>query len=552
MDWGLVTQEWALLPGAIVDILTSPVVVLALLIGGVIGIAVGLMPGLTAVMAMSLLLGFMLNLPVEAGLGLLIGVYTGAIYSGSITAVLLNIPGTPAAAVTTLDGFPLAKQGKAREAVGTTTWASFFGEWIGEIVGFILLPFVAALALMLGDWELFLVALIGILLAGGLAGRSPLKGWIAAFIGITISMVGTDPIYGTPRFGFTPELMRGVDFVPVLIGVFGVAEILFVLRSKQPYRLAGKPGRAITRWDILRKPASVVNIARSGLIGVLMGIVPGSGESAAPWIAYDLARRRSRRPQDFGKGSHEGLIAAETSNNATSGGALIPSLTLGIPGSGPTAILIAALFMYGVRPGPSLIVEEPGFIATTIALFLISAVVMRVLAYLASTYFIRLLSIPRTIILPIAVTLGFVGAWGVGFTVFDIQVVLVCGLIGYVLRSRGFPLAPLVLGILIGPVADQSLRRAILTYEGDFGAMFTRPIALVLAGFLLAWLAWTLWKLWRGDRGGAEDDTALEDAADDDPADADEPAPGGEPAPSSARTGRTPGSDDDPPETDQR
>src|SRR5699024_3758263 len=254
MDWSLVVQEWVKFPEAVWEILTNPMTIFALIIGGIIGIAVGMLPGLSAVMAMSLLLGFTLSFPVDAGMGLLIGVYTGAIYSGSITAVMLNIPGTPAAVATTLDGFPLAKQGKAREAVGTVTWASFFGEWIGEIVGFILMPFVAMVALMLGDWELFLVAMIGILLAGALAGKSPLKGWIAAFIGIAVSVVGTDPIFGTSRFGFTPELMRGIDFVPVLIGLFGVAEILVVLRSRKPYKMEGKPGRAITRWDLLRKP----------------------------------------------------------------------------------------------------------------------------------------------------------------------------------------------------------------------------------------------------------------------------------------------------------
>src|SRR5699024_6993671 len=254
--------------------------------------------------------------------------------------------------------------------------------------------------------------------------------------------------------------------------------------SRKPYKMEGKPGRAITRWDLLRKPRNVINIVRSSLIGVVMGMVPGAGESASPWIAYDVARRQSKEPEKFGKGSHEGLIAADTANQATSGGALIPTLTLGIPGSGPTAILLAALFMYGVHPGPSLIVEEPGFIATVIALFLISAVIMRFLAYFASTYFIKLLSIPRGIILPIAVALGTIGAWGVGFTLFDIQVMLIAGLLGYILRTRGYPLAPLVLGVLIGPIADQSLRRAIITYGGDFAAMFTRPVGLVIIGVL--------------------------------------------------------------------
>jgi putative tricarboxylic transport membrane protein len=493
VDWGLVVQEWRLLPAGILDILTSPGTILAVAAGGVIGIIAGILPGLTAVMAMALLLGFMFQLPLDAGLGLLVGTFTGSIYAGSITAIMLNIPGTPAAAATVLDGFPLAKKGKAREAVGTATLASFFGEVFGEFGTLLLLPFIAVLAMQLGDWEVFLVAMIGVLLAGGLAGDNPVKGWIAGSLGILVAMVGTDPIYGVQRFGYTPQLLRGIEFVPALIGLFGLAEVFHALRSRTPYQLTGSPGRAITLWSEFLSFAALRNLVRSSFIGMGTGLIPGVGESAAPWLAYDAAKRRSKRPQDFGRGSHEGLMAAETANNATSGGSLIPMMVLGIPGSGPTAVLLAALFMYGVRPGPLLIVESPGFIGRTIALFWLSAIMMRLLAFLGSAYFIRLLSIPREVILPLAVCLGYIGAWGAGFTRFDIWVVFVFGVIGYVLRSRGFPLAPMVLGVLVGPIADRSLRRALITYGESYPAMFARPVGVLLVGVLIL-MIWVTFK----------------------------------------------------------
>ncbi|TCJ19987.1 transporter [Rubrobacter taiwanensis] len=483
MNWDLVVQEWSLLPSGFVELVTDPIVLLCIAVGGIIGVFAGIMPGLTAVMAMSLLLGFTFELPPEAGLGLLIGIFTGAIYAGSITAIMINMPGTPAAAATVLDGFPLARQGKAREAVGSATWASFFGEVIGEFITLVLLPVIAVFALLLGDWEIFLVALIGLALAGSLAAKSPLKGWIAGLFGFLVAMVGLDPIYGVERFGYTPEMLRGIQFLPALIGLFGIAEVIYVLRHQTPYALTEPPGRAITRWRELKR--NVGNIIRSAFVGVGMGVVPGVGESAAPWAAYDIARRRSREPEKFGKGSHEGIIAAETANNATSGGSLIPAMVLGIPGSGTTAVLIAALFAYGLRPGPLLIVESPGFIGKVILMFWFSALWTRAIAYFMSQHFIRFLSIPREIILPAAVCLAVIGAWGTGFTKFDIWVALLFGVIGYLMRRRGYPLAPMVLGILVGPIADRALRRAILTYGGDWMEMLARPVGLVMLTLLI-------------------------------------------------------------------
>jgi putative tricarboxylic transport membrane protein len=483
MRWDLVIQEWALFPKSAMALLTSPQTLIALAGGSVLGMVVGAMPGLTAVMAMALLLGFVFRLPMEWGLAILIGIYTGAMFGGGITAIMVNIPGTPAAAATAVDGFPLARQGKAREAIGAVISASLVGELLGELCTLLFLPLVMLAALRIGDWEVFIIAIFGLLVAGALAGRSVLKGWIAAVVGLLIAMVGLDALFAVPRFVYSLELSRGVGFVPALIGLFGLSEVFMVLRERKAYQILGDPGAAIIDWAVI--PRYFKTIVRSVLVGLGIGIVPGVGESAAPWVAYDLARRKSANPEQFGKGAMEGVVAAEVADNATSGGALIPTLVLGIPGSGPTAVLLAALFIYGIRPGPTLLIDRPGFIAFIVVVFWASALTSRVVAKPLSTVLIRALSAPREIILPTAAALGLLGAWASGFTRLDILSAFAFGIVGYVMRVRGFPLPPMVLGILIGPILDASLRRAILTHSTAPLEILTRPVGLILAAFLL-------------------------------------------------------------------
>lgn len=483
MNWEILTQEWFLFPKMLYEVVSNPQTIMGIIGGGLLGMIGGILPGISAVMAMTLMLGFVFKLPVDAGLGLLVGIYCGAIYGGSVTAILLNMPGTPAAAATVLDGHAMARKGKAREAIGIATWSSFFGEIGGELGTFIFLPFIAIVALKLGDWEIFLVAFIGLTLAGALGAKNPIKGWIAAFGGFLVAMIGTDPIWGIFRYGYTPNLMRGIQFIPVLIGLFGITEVLWVLREKVPYQLTEAEGPMIAKLSAFK--GSIKIVFQSIFIGLGVGIVPGVGESVSPWLAYDVAKRNSKNAQEFGKGCPEGVIAPEVANNATSGGALIPMLVLGIPGSGPTAVMLAALFMYGIRPGPMLIIEFPGFIAKVIIMFWISAVVFRLLAWLLSKYFIKLLSIRREVILPIAVCFAVIGAWGVGFSIFDISVMFIFGIVGYIMRLQEFPMAPMVLGVMVGGIADQMLRRAILTYSGNLGAMFIRPFGLFLIVILI-------------------------------------------------------------------
>jgi hypothetical protein len=324
MDWSLILQEWKLLPTVVLGILSQPLLVITVALGAIMGMIVGMLPGISAVMAMSLLIGFTFRVPAEIGLGLLIAIYVGAMAAGGVTAIMMNIPGTPAAAATVMDGFPMAKQGKVNEAVEASFSASFVGEILGEFTTLVLLPFIGLIALKMGDWEIFLVALVGITLAGALAGKNPLKGWIAALIGLVIAMVGMEDIWAYPRFGYTTELQRGFTFVPALIGLFGLSEVFMVLREKHPYQIIGQRGWVLINFALIKK--YIITIFRSVLVAVGIGIVPGVGESAACWVGYDMARRHSKNRENFGKGEVEGVVAAEAANSACSGGALVPSL----------------------------------------------------------------------------------------------------------------------------------------------------------------------------------------------------------------------------------
>ncbi|SFM46600.1 tripartite tricarboxylate transporter permease [Thermodesulforhabdus norvegica] len=483
MDWSLVVQEWKLLPHVIVTILSNPSLILTVFLGAVLGLVVGMLPGLSAVMAMSLLMGFVFKVPADVGFGLLIAIYVGAMAAGGVTAIMVNIPGTPAAAATVMDGFPMAKAGRAKEAVEASFSASFVGEILGEGCTLLLLPFIAVAALKLGDWEIFLVALLGITLAGALSGDNPLKGWISAFIGIVIAMVGMDEIWAYPRFGYTAELQRGFNFVPALIGLFGMAEVFMVLKSHRPYQITGEGGWIFINFRLIGR--YFVTILRSVLVAIGIGIVPGVGESAACWVGYEMARKRSRNRANFGKGEVEGVIASEAANSATSGGALIPTLIFGIPGSGPTAILMAAMFMYGIRPGPMLMIEQPGFVAEVVCLFWLSAICSRLGGIILSPAFIHILSSPREIVLPVAAALGVLGAWAAGFTLFDVYCMLGFGVLGFFLRLRNYPLAPMVLGILVGKIADTALRRALITYGDNYLGMLIRPFSIIMLAFLI-------------------------------------------------------------------
>lgn len=336
-------SEWLYLPEAAAAFLCDPGVWLFLIGGVFLGFVVGVVPGLGPTMGMALCLGLVFHLEYTHGMALLVGIFVASCGSGGITASLINIPGTPAAAATCLDGNALTKQGRGREAVGYSIAASVVGTLVGTILIFLIQPFVTGIALKFGDWETFLFCVFGLLICGSISGGSRRRGWIAALAGCLLSLTGADGVQSVLRFTFgRGELLSGFNSVIAMLGLFGLGEVLYTLRAPEPERTVEKTGFPLINWTVLK--ANLGNMLRSALAGLWIGFIPGIGESAACWFSYDLAKRSSKQKEKFGHGSEEGIIAAEVANNACSAGALIPALSLGIPGSSTAAIFLSAMF----------------------------------------------------------------------------------------------------------------------------------------------------------------------------------------------------------------
>lgn len=468
---------WGTLPDAIGTYLTDPMVWVFLIGGSILGYFVGVMPGLGPTMGMALSLSVIYTLPVNQGLALLIGIFVSAVGSGGVTASLINIPGTAAAAATCMDGYALSKQGRGREACGYSVGASVIGTILATIFIFIVQPFVTTIALKFGDWETFLFCLFGLMICGSLSGDRPVKGWIAAFLGFFISMCGAESVQSVVRYNFGRfELLSGFNSTVAMLGLFGIGEVLATLMNKQNTKVSGKAGFPIV--NIPEFFRNKFNIIKSALAGIWIGFIPGIGESAACWFAYDIARRSSKNKELFGNGSPEGMIAAEVSNNASSVGALIPALALGIPGSATVAIFISAMFLMGYRPGPTLVMENPTILSGICVLFIIAAVFLLVIAFLASSVTIRLLTIPESILMPLIAVFCAIGAYGTTNTPFSLIQLAFFGVIGLLMKVYNYPIAPLVLGLLVGNTADTCLRRAITQYAGNITQMLLRPFGM--------------------------------------------------------------------------
>jgi putative tricarboxylic transport membrane protein len=458
-------------------------IMLVLSISTSLGIIIGALPGLTATMGIALLTGLTYKIPTNLAIPLLMGIYVGAIYGGSISAVLINIPGTGAAAATALDGFPLAQRGEALTALNATRWASGIGTAIGL---FALISFAPPISMIaeksFASPEFFLLAMFGIIICGSLtAGEKPIKGWIAGFMGIMLSCVGIEEIHGYQRFVFgNPDLIGGIAFIPAMIGVFGIPQIIQTLRG-------GNAKFAVVDVDKSKDKGKLFtilksnfrNIVRSGILGVGIGAIPGAGEDIAAWMSYDRAKKASKTPEEFGKGSYEGIIAAETANNSCIGGAIIPLLTLAVPGSAPAAVLLGALYLHGIRPGPMLSFEFPNFIYEMTAILFWATVALFVFGLLLSKVMVKVLKVKPAILMPIVGVLCVIGAYAIGINRFDIQVMTITGVVGYFLVEMGFPPAAFILGAILGPLADSNLRRTLLTYDGSLMPFFTRPLSLV-------------------------------------------------------------------------
>lgn len=447
-----------------------------------LGIFVGSLPGLTATMGVALLTTLTYTMDRDAAILVLLCMYVGAIYGGSRSAILLNIPGTPASAATALDGYPLAQQGRAGYAMGLATAGSALGTLIGIVLLVLLAPPLAEAALGFGSYEFFWLALFGIVISGQLTGgASALKGYISGILGLMVAMIGSDGIHSHIRLtGGWDQLNGGIGLIPAMVGAFGFAEVLTVMWQSVP-QMAGRSSKGPSVPALIDLWRYRVTIVRSGIIGTLVGIIPGVGEDIGAWASYAAARRKSPERDQFGKGSTEGLTAAETGNSAVVPGALIPALTLAIPGSAPAAVLIAALFIHGIRPGPMIMIEAPTFIYSVAAMMVYATLAIGIFGIALTPLFIKVLKIPRAWLMPVVFVLCVIGPYALTQRIFDIWVMVAFGIIGFLLRQMKYPVAPLVLGIILGDLLDKSLRRGLILSDGDITAFFTRPLSLGFA-----------------------------------------------------------------------
>lgn len=467
----------------------TPLLLISCLAGVTLGILWGAMPGLSTTMAMALLIGLSAGMSQHVALMFMLGVYTGSVFGGAISAVLINIPGTPDAVPTMMEGYPLAQRGEGGQALGTAIAASFLGNWIGILLLISFIPVILLLALQFRSWEMFLLALWGIAISGSMSsGEMPLKGWISGWIGLLISFVGLDRIHGVSRFTYEINILDdGISYIPVLIGLFGVAEILRVLPQKSPSAIPSEVGRIIPPFNKLRKYAK--SAVRSGLIGTVVGAIPGAGANVASFFAYDIGKKRAspEEKKKWGKGSYEGIVCAEVANNANVGGSMLPTLTLGIPGNAAAAAILAALELHNVVVGPTIETENPGLIYFIYIGLIIANFFMYAMAIALIKPCVKLFSLPKTLLMPCIIPICVMGAYAVSLSFYDVYIMLAAGFVGFILHRFGYPMAPLVLAVILGPLADENLRRALLVFEdvSIWDVLIDRPVATILICIVL-------------------------------------------------------------------
>lgn len=479
------------------------------LAGVAIGIIFGALPGLTATMGVALFLPFTFGMDPISAFALLLGIYVGGIYGGSITAILIRTPGTPSAAATVLDGYPLAQRGEAFAALSGATIASFIGGMFSCFALILLAPQLARVALQFGPPEYFAVGLFGLSIVSSISGSSVLKGVLAAMFGLMLATVGMDPVTGSTRYTFgNVTLMGGIDFVSALIGLFAISEVLSkvetIFTDGKMEGLRNVHGKIISAKLLF---SNTVNLLRSSVIGTIIGIIPATGSGMASWLSYNEAKRGSKEPELFGNGSYEGLLAAESSNNAVTGGALVPLLTLGIPGDVVTAILMGALMLQGLTPGPQLFAEHGDVVSGIYAMLILANIFMLILGLIGINAFVRVLKVPTNILMPCVLGLTFVGAFAINNSIFDMRVAVFMGLVGFVFTKTGFPVPPILLGIILGPIIESNFRRAITISKGDMD-IFLRPISLTFILLSVAAFCWPIFRDWNATRK-----TRIRDAA---------------------------------------
>lgn len=472
--------ESELLTQGFSTLLNNPQALLFATFGVMLGIVIGALPGLTATMGVAILLPFTYGMEPVSGLLMICGVFFGSVYGGSITAILLKIPGTPAAAATAIDGYELTKQGKAGLALSAATFSSFSGGTLSIIVLMFLSPVLASWALKFSASESFALATFGLSIIASISGESLIKGLIAGVGGLLIATIGLDPMGGFPRFtgGFV-ELMN-VPFIPVMIGLFAASEAFRSMEQNQQIRRGAKVaiGSLLLPWQTLRRIA--LTILRSSGLGVFIGMIPGAGADIAAFVAYNETRRFSKTPENFGKGEIKAVTSCEAGANGCTGGALLPMLTLGIPGDAVTAIMLGALTLQGMQPGPLMFTDHGDMVYTLFVGMIFCYFMLLVLGLLSLKVIGNVVKIPGNILTPMILALCVVGTYALNNSLFDVGIMLIAGVVGYFMQKGGYPASPVVLALIMGPMAESNFRRALSLSGGSLDFLYTRPITLAL------------------------------------------------------------------------
>jgi len=468
------------------DALMTPMALFAVFAGVVGGVVIGSLPGLTSTMGVALLIPLTFSMPPEAGLAMLGGIYLASTYSGSISAIILNIPGTPAAVATLLDGHPMSQRGETTRALALATFGSSIGGILSVFALLLIAPPLAEFSLRFGSPEYFLLAVFGITVIASLSAGAMTKGLIAGALGLMLSTIGSHPLTGELRFTFgQPSLYDGIPMVVSLIGLYSIPEVISMISDKKTVvpqaDINGTRGPLSYLGEVFQQK---LNVLRSSLIGIIVGIIPGVGCSVGGFISYDAAKRGSKSREEFGNGSPEGVIASETANNAVTGGTLIPLLTLGIPGNPVTAVLLGGLMIHGLRPGADLFTLNADVTYGFILSLLVANVLFVPVGLLFARYCAKVIMVPRRVLAPCILAFAVIGSYSIRSSVDDILIMLSVGAIGFGFNYFAVPRAPLVLGLVLGTLAEGELARSLALVRGDVGAfllqLVTRPICIVL------------------------------------------------------------------------
>lgn len=496
---------------AAASVFADPSTLLVILVGTIMGLIFGSLPGLTSTMGVALLIPLTYTMPPVQAIGMMLGCYVGGVSGGAIPAVLLSIPGTPDACMTTMDGYPMAQQGKGAKALGWAAFSSGIGTFFSWIVLVFAAPALASVCIEFGSPEYCALAFFGLSAIISVSGKSIIKGVIAGLLGVGISFIGIDPIWGNMRFTFDNiNLIGGISLMPALIGFYSIPQILNGCTGHSIHAHSGKIRLKDFVPSFKELWTTKFTIIRSSIIGTIIGAVPATGGNIASYIAYDQTKKISKDPDSFGKGNYLGVVSAEAANNGVCGGAMIPLTTLGIPGDSVTAMLLGGLIIHGLQPGPLLFQNNPSVVYGLFTTLLVGTIFMVLLQMFGIRVFIKILSVPINFLSAMLVVLSLVGSYALNNNFFDVIVALILGLLGYVMSRGDFPMAPAVLGLVLGSKFETEFRRSLQISHGSMRIFFQRPIACALILIAVGMIVFSVVSHRRSQKRAAAQDAAKE------------------------------------------